>query len=189
MRILCGLGIAVLVSGSLLAQHHGDHGGSAPARSGAVSSSARWSGTHSASRFQHTPTMVMIPYAYPAAYGYDAPPADQSYTDSYQAAPAAAGDNDSPGRQYNTAAEPPPHSMILNMEGMDEYPPPEPVHYYVALKDHHVYLAVAYWVEGDTLHYFLPGNTHNQVSLSLVDRDLMQRLNRESGSEVRLPGK
>jgi hypothetical protein len=44
-------------------------------------------------------------------------------------------------------------------------------------------------VEGDTLHYFLPGNTHNQVSLSLVDYDLTQRLNRESDAEVRLPGK
>jgi hypothetical protein len=39
------------------------------------------------------------------------------------------------------------------------------------------------------LHYFLPGNTHNQVSLSMVDRDLMDRLNRESGAVVRLPGK
>jgi len=46
---------------------------------------------------------------------------------------------------------------------------------------------VAYWVDGDTLHYFLPGNTHNQVSLALVDRDLTQRLNRESGVEVHLP--
>jgi hypothetical protein len=31
------------------------------------------------------------------------------------------------------------------------------------------------WLTGwkeSTLHYFLPGNTHNQVSLSLVDKDL-----------------
>jgi len=46
---------------------------------------------------------------------------------------------------------------------------------------------VAYWVDGDTLHYFTSGNTHNQVSLSLIDRDLTQRLNKESGLEVNLP--
>ncbi len=133
--------------------------------------------------------MMLVPYAYPVAYGYGVPAADQSYTDAGEAAPPAeAGANDSSGPQYATAAEPPPHSMILNFEDSDETAPAEPAHYYIALKDHHVYLAVAYWVEGDTLHYFLPGNTHNQVSLSLVDRDLMRRLNRESGTEVQLPG-
>ena len=38
----------------------------------------------------------------------------------------------------------------------------------------------------EALHYL---NTHNQVSLSLVDYDLTKRLNRESGVEVRLPAK
>jgi hypothetical protein len=46
---------------------------------------------------------------------------------------------------------------------------------------------VAYWADNDTLHYFTAGNVHNQVSLSLVDRDLTTRLNRESGAEVKLP--
>ena len=66
-------------------------------------------------------------------------------------------------------------------------PARESDHYLLAFKDHTVYSAVAYWFEGDTLHYFTAGNTHNQVSLSLVDRDLTQRLNQESGLEVRLP--
>ncbi len=140
-----------------------------------------------------------VPYAYPLAYGYDATPADEGYDDSYSPAPAEAPANgwsapQYPGPQYAGPPEPPPHSTILNMENMEAQsedtaanPSPEPAHYYIALKDHHVYLAVAYWVDGDTLHYFLPGNTHNQVSLSLVDRDLMERLNRESGVEVHLP--
>jgi hypothetical protein len=59
--------------------------------------------------------------------------------------------------------------------------------YLFAFKDHTVYSAVAYWVDGDTLHYFTTANSHNQVSLSLVDRDLTERLNREKGSSVRLP--
>ncbi len=76
-----------------------------------------------------------------------------------------------------------------------EEPPPaqdqesasQQTHYLIAFKDQTVYSAVAYWVEGDTLHYFTTGNTHNQVSLSLIDRELTHRLNRESGLEVRLP--
>jgi endonuclease YncB( thermonuclease family) len=63
----------------------------------------------------------------------------------------------------------------------------EPSHYLIAFKDHSIYSAVAYWVDGDTLHYFTSGNTHNQVSVSLVDRDLTERLNEESGLELKLP--
>jgi hypothetical protein len=63
----------------------------------------------------------------------------------------------------------------------------EAPHYLIAFKDHSIYSAVAYWVQGDTLHYFTSGNTHNQASLSLVDRDLTERLNRESGFTVQLP--
>jgi hypothetical protein len=63
----------------------------------------------------------------------------------------------------------------------------EPSHYLIAFKDHSVYSAVAYWVDGDTLHYFTSGNTHNQASVSLVDRDLTERLNKESGIEVKIP--
>lgn len=60
-------------------------------------------------------------------------------------------------------------------------------HYFIALKDHSIYSAVAYWVDGDTLHYFTTGSTHNEVSLSLVDRDLTKRLNEESGLQLSLP--
>jgi endonuclease YncB( thermonuclease family) len=60
-------------------------------------------------------------------------------------------------------------------------------YYLIAYKDHTIYSAVAYWVEGDTLHYFTTGATHNQVSLSLVDRDLTQRLNEEAGNNLQLP--
>jgi hypothetical protein len=60
-------------------------------------------------------------------------------------------------------------------------------HYLLAFKDHTIYSAVAYWVDGDTLHYFTSGNTHNQVSIALIDRALTERLNRESGLVVNLP--
>lgn len=63
----------------------------------------------------------------------------------------------------------------------------EPAHYLIAFKDHTIYSAVAYWVDGSTLHYFTAGNVHNQVSLSLVDRELTERLNKEIGMPVNLP--
>ncbi|HYW45488.1 MAG TPA: hypothetical protein VE959_21680 [Bryobacteraceae bacterium] len=68
-----------------------------------------------------------------------------------------------------------------------QVPASEPAHYLIAFKDHTIYSAIAYWVDGDTLHYFTTGNTHNQVSVSLVDRELTDRLNREMGVEVKLP--
>lgn len=57
----------------------------------------------------------------------------------------------------------------------------------IAFKDHTIYAAVAYWVEGDTLHYVTSGNRHNQVSLDLVDRELSARLNGERNVDFRLP--
>jgi hypothetical protein len=57
----------------------------------------------------------------------------------------------------------------------------------IAFKDHTIYAAVGYWVEGDTLHYITSGNTHNQVSLDLVDRELSSRLNGERGVDFLLP--
>lgn len=184
MRILCGLAIAVLVSGTLAAQHRD---GSSSGHSGAATSGERWSGDRSSSRFSHAAPMVMVPYVYPVVDPDNAPPAGQPYTESYQPPTGAASVSGSYGSQHSTPAEPPPHGVIIDFENFDAAARPEPAHYYIALKDHHIYLAVAYWVEGNTLHYFLAGNTHNQVSLSLVDYDLTRRLNRESGTEVRLP--
>lgn len=71
-----------------------------------------------------------------------------------------------------------------------ENPVAEPSSYYlIAFKDNSIYSALAYWVEGETLHYVTSGNNHNQVSLSLVDRPLTEQLNRERRVGVHLPGK
>lgn len=64
---------------------------------------------------------------------------------------------------------------------------PSAPYYLIALKDHSIYSAVAYWIDGDTLHYFTSGNVHNRVSMALVDRELTERLNRERKVDVRLP--
>ena len=163
--------------------------------SGTPAHGARPGGSHGWQHLHGRGAPVWTPYTYAVPYYYSAPdyeaPPEEPYSDSGEPAPAEAGPIEPPpGPQY-AAAEPPAHGVIIDVpdtESAESAEPPEPTHYYVALKDHHVYLAVAYWVQGDTLHYFLPGNTHNQVSLALVDRDLMDRLNRESGVVVHLPG-
>jgi hypothetical protein len=69
----------------------------------------------------------------------------------------------------------------------DQPEPAETSRYLIAFKDHTIYSAVAYWADGDTLHYFTTGSTHNQVSMSLIDRELTERLNREMGTDFKLP--
>jgi len=67
---------------------------------------------------------------------------------------------------------------------------PEPAQensmYLIAFKDHTIYATIAYWVEGDTLHYVTGQNMHNQVSIDLLDRELTERSNRERGVDFRL---
>lgn len=58
--------------------------------------------------------------------------------------------------------------------------------YLIALKDHTIYAAFAYWFEGDTLHYVTTHGTHNQASIDRVDRELTERLNRERNVPFRL---
>ena len=60
-------------------------------------------------------------------------------------------------------------------------------YYLIAFKDHSIYSAFAYWIEGDTLHYVTPQRVHNQASLSLVDRELTDKLNRDRNMQVKLP--
>jgi len=91
--------------------------------------------------------------------------------------------------EYNTNVRPPAPAYETPRPG-DSASGPEPAEanrYLLAFKDHTIYSAVAYWVDGDTLHYFTTGNTHNQASLSLIDRELTERLNRELGIDFKLP--
>jgi len=204
MRILAGLSIGILFTSALFAQHaagraggggfRGGGGGFHPGGPGLVGSGRRVPVTLGNGA-------VIVPYVYPV-YGYPVYIGNYAagYTDGSYAAPPD-------GQQPNvTVVYPPqPGPAMLSQFGPGGMPPPganpEPVspyepstaqadspdHYLIALKDHTIYSVVAYWVEGDTLHYFTAGNVHNQASLSLVDRDLTTRLNKESGLEVNLP--
>jgi hypothetical protein len=87
---------------------------------------------------------------------------------------------------------PPPDTAASNFHyyqapSNDNTAPADSSYYLIAFKGHTVYSAVAYYTEGDTLHYFTSGNVHNQVSLSLVDGQLTEQLNRGRNVDVRLP--
>jgi hypothetical protein len=59
--------------------------------------------------------------------------------------------------------------------------------YAIALKDHTILDAIAYWADGPMLHYVTPQGIHVQMQLDLVDRDLSARVNRARNLEFHLP--
>ncbi|HEY2843037.1 MAG TPA: hypothetical protein VGJ09_05275 [Bryobacteraceae bacterium] len=63
------------------------------------------------------------------------------------------------------------------------------VMFLIALKDHTIFPAVAYWVEGDTLNYITVQGAKNSVSIDLVDRDFSKQINQERKVEFGLPSK
>ena len=63
----------------------------------------------------------------------------------------------------------------------------QPTIFLIALLDQSVLPVIAYWVEGDTLHYITRNVAQNRVNLSLVDRDLSKQLNAERKVPFKLP--
>ena len=216
MRTLAGFSMALLFSGALFGQYHFGApiftSGNAvfPAGTAATNPNIQRFNSTAASRGagHRTPVTtgtgaVAVPYAYPVYVGSGYTDGSYPGAGSYGAAPNS--------QQPNVVVvyPPQPAPVIINQFGPGATPSPmagdrEPVnpyqpstdraddqdsadHYLIALKDHTIYSVVAYWVDGDTLHYFTAGNVHNQASLSLVDRDLTARLNKESGLQVNLP--
>lgn len=65
--------------------------------------------------------------------------------------------------------------------------PSPAVFFLIAMKDHTIYPAIAYWVEDDTLNYITEYGVRNKVSLDLVDRDFSLQLNKERSVDFALP--
>ena len=59
--------------------------------------------------------------------------------------------------------------------------------YLIAFRDRVIRAAVAYWVEGDTLHYVTGQKEQKSARLEDVDRELSLQLNRERRVPFRLP--
>ncbi len=180
----------------------GPHASFAQRLGATISGSPGFSGAPGFGHFKGGP--VVVPYVYPVfvGNGYPEPPAYQQPPNvtivmppQAQAAP--------PVTIYQSFGQEPARSVIREYGPGEEpqvqtYQAPsrepsaapaeaESVNFLIALKDHSVYSALAYWVEGDTLHYITAQGNHNQVSLDLVDRALSEKLNRGRKVEFRLP--
>jgi hypothetical protein len=59
--------------------------------------------------------------------------------------------------------------------------------YLIAFRDRSIFAAVAYWTEGDTLHYVTQEHELKQAPLATVDRSLTGKLNGERGVAFPLP--
>lgn len=66
----------------------------------------------------------------------------------------------------------------------------QPQNYYlIVYKDRSIHAALAYWVEGGTLHYVTTDNAHNQVSLDLVDVAASTKLNSDHNVPFSISGR
>jgi hypothetical protein len=85
----------------------------------------------------------------------------------------------------NISPTPPPPAQVR------EYPPREQEYretiYLIAHRDHRIEAAVAYWVEGDILHYVTRAHERKQVPLDEIDRAFTEQLNRDRRVPFRLP--
>ncbi|MBM3810402.1 MAG: hypothetical protein FJW20_02080 [Acidimicrobiia bacterium] len=91
------------------------------------------------------------------------------------------------------AAEP---SMRVYQAPIPSFPDPpkkaaasdKPTIYLIAFQDGTIYPALAFWVEGETLHYITTKHSHNKASIDLADIALSRQLNQERGVEFNLKG-
>jgi hypothetical protein len=63
----------------------------------------------------------------------------------------------------------------------------QPTIFLIAMQDHSIIPVIAYWVQGDTLHYISLKGDSNQVSYAQVDRDFSRQLNAERHVPFALP--
>lgn len=84
---------------------------------------------------------------------------------------------------------PPPAPPSADNEAPASGDPLAPVenYYLIAYKNHAVYAALAYWIEGNTLHYVTTQNTHNQASLDLIDIELTKNINQTRNVPFTVP--
>jgi len=139
-----------------------------------------------------------VPYAAPYPVYVDSQPVLEDPENAQDPSPAAV----APQPQATIVFAPPqpapaaPNAAVAPCERAPDPPPApsalavpkdDPPSFYIAMNDGWVYLARAYWVKNDTLHYITPEGGHNQVSLGLVNREVSTRLNAKRADEFQLP--
>lgn len=175
MRIVL---LSAILATSVFAQHRG--GG---ASAGRMRPAPSYPGR------PYYPRTAVVPYAvpYPAYYapaplaydyGYDNPAPVAYFNPDYQP------DNVNPQIiDYSNVPLPEPGADTDENGLKDD----EPTIFLIALTDHTVVAAIAYWVDGDTLNWVSRDAKQNHMSLSLVDRAFSKQLNDERHVEFKLP--
>ena len=139
------------------------------------------------------PRTYAVPYpVYIGGGGYYAPPVsgyDYGYTDQAPVAvvnPNFQTDGGTPSLvDYSNVPLPEAAAASDDNNLRDD----QPTIFLIALTDHTVVAAIAYWVDGDTLNWVSRDAKQNRMSLSLVDRDFSKQLNDERHVEFKLPAK
>jgi hypothetical protein len=148
------------------------------------------------------PSVVAVPYAEPYPVYVDSQPQPED-PENPQELPSPTAVAPQPQATIVFAPPPQPAQPIPNAGlapcGRTPDPPPasepaaraiprdDPPSFYIAMKDGWVYIARAFWVENDTLHYITLQGGHDQVSLALVNREVSTRLNAKRAGEFQLP--
>jgi hypothetical protein len=135
--------------------------------------------------------VVYVPWVWPMYGGYVNPYPQEPNVIVIQQPQAPVAQQPAPQVVINNYADPNarPYEPVTTYQAPARPPvsnAPDPAYYLIAFKDNTIYSAVAYWVEGDTLHYITSGNVRNQVSLDLVDTRLTEQLNKDRNVQVRL---
>jgi len=166
-----------------------------PTYSGLSTGFGRGSGRRGGDRRQGYGGLGAYPLLYPTfgplGFASDQP-AEQPMDQSVNTAPSG-----QPPVVINQYYNTPPPQQGADQSAVQSYTAPtedrpapsedQPL-FFIALKDSSVYTAVAYWVQDGALNYVTPQGRQNQVSLSLIDRDTTDRLNRGSKFQLHLPG-
>jgi hypothetical protein len=143
---------------------------------------------------------VIVPYPvyYGGYYGYDPSAGYVQSAPGYSADPDNyAAPSQTPVVIINQNYRPDTANPVIRDYSNAQLPEPGPAYalhsdpqatiYLIALTDHNILPAIAYWVDGDTLNYITQEGTQNRLSLALVDREFSKKLNDERGVEFRLP--
>ena len=137
------------------------------------------------------PRTYAVPYPVFIGGGYYAPPVsgyDYGYTDQAPVAVVNQGFQPDGGNPslVDYSNVPLPEAAASDDSNLRD---DQPTIFLIALTDHTVVAAIAYWVEGDTLNYITVQGTKNSASLDLVDREFSKQINQERKVEFGLPSK
>lgn len=69
----------------------------------------------------------------------------------------------------------------------ENFTPNAPKVFLIALKDGTLRQSVAFWAEGEKLHFVQPDHKQDSVLLTNLDRESSKRFNSERGLEIKLP--